>query len=168
MSNSLEFCKKRASNPDVSTYSDRDWNNISGTSKIFENNITQLLDMSLKGLKEYEVTGHLKGKEVFYNVKLTIDPDSDFDYFTSDSFLSDGTLLFLLESMNKLLRKVLCLNSINKQLGEPSSGCTVNLTIGNFVILNEYDGDWVSKLPENKKFMRERTTVLLPLRMSYE
>ena len=168
MSNSLEFCKKRASNPDVSDYSNRDWNNISGTSKIFENDVTQLLDMSFEGLREYKLTGHLKGKEISYNIKLTIDPDGDFDYFTSDSFLSNGTLLFLLESMNKLLEKVLSLNSINKQLGEPPSGCTVNLTIGNFVILNEYDGDWVSKLPENKKFMRERTTVLLPVRMTYE
>ena len=163
MSNSLEFCKKRASYPNFSSYSDRDW------SKAFESEAIRLVDNMFKGEREYELGATLdNGVKIHYNIKFEINPDGEFDYFTSYSFLSDGTLLFLGEAMDKIIDKVFSLGTYNKELGRPRNGCTVNLTIGNFVILNEYDGDWLSILPEEKKWLRERTTVLLPLRMSYE
>lgn len=162
MSNSLEFCKKRASDPNCSSYSDRDW------SKAFESESNHLVSsIFTNGEREYNLTASLdNGVRIHYHINFEVDPDGKFDYFISDSFLSDGTLLFLDESLNKLLCKVFSLRTYNKELGYPPNGCTVNLTVGNFVILNEYDGDW--EIPEEKKWLRERTTVLLPLRMSYE
>ena len=38
----------------------------------------------------------------------------------------------------------------------------VEYIVGNFVVLIEYDGDFV---PADKPWMRERTTVLLPIKM---
>ena len=160
MSKSLDFCKNRASNPDISGYADRDWNNA------VEQNIADWLDLIVKGVRSYKFTGHLDdGTEVFYNINLEINPDADFDYFTSDSFICDGTLIFLAESVDKMLRKILMLGTYNKSLGEPPNGCTVNWIIGNAVILSEYDGDWI---PEDKQWMRERITVLIPLKVWYE
>ena len=160
MSYSLEFCRQRASNPNVSSYSDRDWDGA------VEHNITTLLDNILHGVRKYKLTGHLDdGSKVSYDVNITMDPDGDFDYFTSDSFISDGTLLFWAECADGLLREVLSLETYNKELGAPSNGCTINWVIGNVVSCAEYDGDWV---PADKKWMRERVTMLLPLKMWYE
>ena len=160
MSYSLEFCKQRASNPNISSYSDRDWDGA------VEHNITTLLDNILHGTRKYKLTGHLNdGSEVSYNVNITVDPNGDFDYFTSDSFISDGTLLFWEECVDGLLRKVLSLGTYNKKLGTPPNGCTVNWIIGNVVSCFEYEGDWV---PADKKWMCERTTILLPLKVCYE
>lgn len=160
MSYSLEFCRQRVSNPDISSYSDRDWNDA------IEHDISSLLDNVLCGHRKYQLTGHLDdGREVLYYVNITIDPNGDFDYFTSDSFISDGTFLFWADCIDGLLRKVLSLGTYNKELGEPSNGCTVNWVIGNVVSCVEYDGDWV---PADKKWMRERVTMLLPLKIWYE
>lgn len=160
MSYSLEFCKQRASNPNTSSYSDRDWNGA------VEHNITTLLDNILHGARKYKLTGHLDdGSKVSYDVNIMINPDGDFDYFTSDSFISDGTFLFWAECVDGLLRKVLSLETYNKELGAPSNGCTVNWVIGNVVSCAEYDGDWI---PDDKKWMRERVTMLLPLKIWYE
>ena len=160
MSYSLEFCRQRASNPNISSYSDRDWDGA------VEHDISSLLDNVLCGHRKYQLTGHLDdGREVLYYVNITIDPNGDFDYFTSDSFISDGTFLFWADCIDGLLRKVLSLGTYNKELGMPPNGCTVNLIIGNAVSCAEYDGDLV---PADKKWMRERTTILLPLKVWYE
>lgn len=160
MSYSLEFCRQRASNPNISSYSDRDWNDA------IEHDISSLLDNVLCGHRKYQLTGHLDdGREVLYHVNITIDPNGDFDYFTSDSFISDGTFLFWADCIDGLLRKVLSLGTYNKELGMPPNGCTVNWVIGNVVSYTEYDGDWV---PADKKWMRERVTMLLPLKIWYE
>lgn len=160
MSNSLEFCKKRALDPNVSSYADRDW------SKAKEYGIENLLDELLSGHREYKLTGRDEfGEPISYNVKIEIDPDADFDYFSSDSFLCDGTMIFLAESLEKMIKKIVSVMTYNKNLGKPTNGCTVNYTIGNAVILSEFDGDWI---PKSKPWLRERTTVLLPLKMSWE
>ena len=160
MSYSLEFCKQRASNPDISSYADRDWNGA------VEHDITMPLDNILHGLRKYKLTGHSDdGREVSYDVNITLDPNGDFDYFTSGSFISDGTLLFWAECVDGLLRKVLSLGTYNKKLGAPPNGCAVNWIIGNVVSCVEYDGDWV---PADKKWMNERTTILLPLKVWHE
>jgi len=160
LSNSLTFCQNRASNPSISFYADRNWSNAA------EHDITPPLDHIVKGDRKYELTGKFDDDtDLFYNVNINIDPDAEFDYFVSDSFISDGTLIFLVESMDKLIKKAMSLQTYNKELGPPPNGCTVNLTLGNFVVLNEYDGDWI---PADKKWMRERTTVLLPIKMEYD
>ena len=160
MSYSLEFCRQRASNPNISYCSNRDWDGA------VEHNITTLLDNILHGTRKYKLTGHLDdGSKVSYDVNITINPDGDFDYFTSDSFISDGTFLFWAECVDGLLMKVFSLETYNKELGAPPNGCTVNLVIGNVVSCAEYDGDWI---PDDKKWMRERVTMLLPLKIWYE
>lgn len=160
MSKSLEFCKARAMNPDISSYSDRNWDCTA------EEDPTPIIDIVLRGARKYTVTGHLDDStEVEYHVNIEINPDAEFDYFTSDSFISDGTLLFLAESYDKILRRVVSIETYNKELGPPRNGCTVHYVIGNLVRVLEYDGNWI---PEDRPFLRERTTVFLPLKVWYE
>lgn len=160
MSKSLEFCKMRASNPDTSGYADRNWNNA------YELDSSELLSHILTDSKQYQLCGKLEdGTDVEYTISVTVDPDGEFDYFTSESYLSDGTALFFAEAMERLLQKVLTLQTWNNKIPQPQNSCTIHWTIGNFVYLNEYDGDWV---PKDKEWMSMRTTVLLPLKASYE
>ena len=160
MSKSLEFCRTRASNPNISCYADRDW------SEARELDISNTLDTMLGTKRQYVLTGKIDDEtDVKYNIFVTVDPNADFYYFISDSYLSDGTMLFFGESLQRLLSKVLLLQTYNKNLGIPINGCNIHWTIGNYVYLNEFDGDWV---PEDKKWMSMRTTVLLPLKVQYE
>jgi len=152
MSKSLEFCKTRASDPTISKYADRDW------SKATEHDIRPFL-ADLPGPRYTLSSG-----DGDYGVYITVDPDADFDYFTSNSFLSDGTLVFLLESIENLVQKVITLGSYNKELGPPEPGNTVNIVVGNYVLLTEY-GKFDT---ENGAWLNERTTVLLPIKMTYE
>lgn len=160
MSKSLEFCKVRASNPNISCWSDRNWDDAK------ELDVLPFINECLGDRRHYELKGlYLDDKELQYKISLTIDPDGEFDYFTSDSFISDGTLLFVGEAIHKLINRVLMLRTYNKDYGIPENGCNVCYTIGNIVILNEFDGDWV---PEDKKWMDMRTTILLPLKCVYK
>ena len=162
MSESLEFCKKRASNPEVSSFTDRNWNEaVEYDSRPFLSEICEKVDVPI----EYTLEGYTKETGyVHYYMKITVDADADFDYFTSKAFLSDGTLLFQFECFEELLKKVMTLGTYNKEMGIPQSGSKVNITIGNFVFLIEY-GKFDT---ENGAWLNERTTVLLPIKMTYE
>lgn len=160
MSKSLEFCKTRASNPEISCWSNRNWDNAK------ELDVLPFINECLGDLRQYHLSGlYLDDEELQYDISFTIDPNGEFDYFTSDSFMSDGTLLFEGESIHKLINRVLWLRTYNKNYGIPVNGCNVCYTIGNIVILHEFDGDWV---PEDKKWMDMRTTILLPLKCVYK
>lgn len=158
MSYSLEFCKARASNPDTSSYADRDWE------QAVEIPVTeQVFDKILQGHREYRITGRdERGDEIDFYVKIVFDPDGDFDYFISDSHINDGTLLFAYESVDKIVNRVLSLTTYDGSQDAPLNGHTINWTIGNFVWLCEYDGDW--EKPKEKPWLLQRDTILLPLK----
>lgn len=99
---------------------------------------------------------------IHLDVDLLFDDDADFDYLTSSSCIHDGTLLFVEEAMNECIRNICIGHDYNRDIGEARSSDRIKYVIGNFVILNEYDGAFV---PRNKPWMRERTTVLLPFEL---
>ena len=158
MSKSLDFCRARASNPSLSFYADRDWN------KAIEDMETEaIFDEFLHGARNFHLEGRVDGDiEISFDVSISFDSNADFDYFTSDSCVHDGTLLFVRDVMDRCVRKVCNAKTYNKSIGEPESGDSIQFIVGNFVVLNEYDGDFV---PVNKPWLRERTTVLLPIKM---
>lgn len=159
MSESLEFCKKRASNPEVSSFADRDW------SKAVEVDVAPIFHEMVGHDKWFTVSGYRENGAAFQcTVIVRINPFGEYDYFASDSFLSDGTLLFEHESMMKILSRVICLGSYNKELGEPHNLCEVYIRIGNFVVLNEH-GNFKT---EDGRQMNSRTTILLPVKMKYD
>ena len=158
MSNSLDFCKARASNPSVSSYADRNWNNAA------ENMETEnFFDNILQGNRKLRVDGiDHNGNKVYLNVELSFNPDADFDYFSGDSCVHDGTLLFIYEMMNKCVEKVKYAQTLSKANGQPKSGDTIKYVVGNFVVLNEFGKQFAL---EDKPWLQERTTVLLPLKV---
>ena len=157
MSKSFDFAINRAQNLEVSNLTDRDW------SGAYEYNAEQFFDQRINGARTCILTGNVDGKEYKFSIKLEFDPDGEFDYFTSSKSVHDGTMIFVSENMESLVRKVLCLNTYYTPKGKPDNGDTVKFTIGNFVILNEYDETGENFTPKDKPYLRERTTVFLPL-----
>ncbi len=161
MSTSLDFCKLVAQDASRSIYADRSWKNALEYIKT-----ETIFDELLQGNRELQVDGTTdEGKKCCFKVSLSSDANADFDYFTSDSCVHDGTLYFIREAMNRCVQRVCFAQTYNKNVGEPQNGDSIKYVIGNFVILNEYDGDFV---PADKPWMRERTTVLLPIKMMKE
>lgn len=163
MSKSLEFCKRIVSNKDRSFFADRDWTNAIeiDSEKIFTN--------VLKDCRNWLIRRELEdGTKIDITIYLTINPEAEFDYFTSSSSVHDGTLVFKLELINDYICNVICGKTYNKNMGEPKSNNTVHYIVGNLVVLNEYDMDHNKICSKDKPFLCERTTVLLPIRMSLE
>lgn len=158
MSKSLDFCKKVASDTSRSSYVDRDWN------KAVEDIETEsIFDELLHGFRNFYIDGtDNEENKIHIDVEIVFNKDADFDYFTSESCIHDGTLVFIKEIMNKCVKKVCGVETYNKNVGQPQMGDTVKYIIGNFIILNEYDEHFA---PLNKPWMTERTTVLLPIKM---
>lgn len=158
MSKSLDFCITRASNASCSSYSDRDWG------KAVENTETEtIFDEYLNGKRKFRINGvDDSGNAAYVDVEIQFDSDADFDYFTSDSCVHDGTLLFVVQTIKNCVDKICYAQTYNKNSGEPKSGDTIKYEVGNFVVLNEFGKQFAL---EDKPWLQERTTVLLPLKV---
>lgn len=158
MSKSLDFCKARAANPSLSPYNDRPWD------KAVEFPETErFFDLALHSQRKFRMVGvDEHGNKFSLNIELCFDPDADFEYFTSECVTHDGTLIFELELASRIVQKICTGNTYNKSKGAPKSGDTLQYVIGNLVLLNEFDGDFI---PPDKPWMAERSTMLLPIKM---
>lgn len=158
MSKSFDFCKAAVQDASRSNYTDRSWDNAG------EDYETEaIFDEFIRGARSFYITGKLDdGTDVKINIGISFDGDADFDYFTSSTCVHDGTLFFVREAMDECVRNVCTARTYNKNIGAPGHGDNIRYVVGNFVVLTEYDGDFV---PDDKPWMRERTTVLLPLKM---
>lgn len=158
MSKSLDFCKATAQNAYRSSYADRSWDNAV---EYYETEA--IFDEYLRGARNLFFEGKVDGEtEICFDVSISFDGNADFDYFTSESCVHDGTLYFIIKTMDRCVQKVCLAQTYNKNTGAPEPGDSIHYIVGNFVVLTEYDGDFV---PADKPWMRERTTVLLPLKM---
>ena len=158
MSKSLEFCQTTARDPSRSTFADRNWENareITETEAIFDQLLGGARNLTLR-----KDGGEKIGES--FNINIEFDPDADFDYFTSDVVTHDGTLLFYLSAMHNCIQNVFTGSTYNKNIGKTEWGDNITYVVGNFVILSEIDSSFA---PVDRPNIRERTTVLLPLKM---
>lgn len=163
MSKSLQFCKQIASDPSRSRYSDRDWNNA----KEFDS--TFIFDQFLHGCREWRIE-EKDGNENLINISyaMAIEPDADFEYFSSFSSIHDGTLLFVRECADNCAYKIVAGETYDNRIGCPKDGDTVHFTVGNLVVLNEYDMYGTKFAPKDRLWLHQRTTVLIPIKMRIE
>ena len=159
MSKSLEFCIDRALNPKVSSYYDRNWK------EAIENEETEAwFDDYIQGERKFLITGTNDNEEkISLDLEISFDSNANFDYFTSESCIHDGTAYFIVCCMEKVMNKVLNASTYNKLLFNDKdilNAQTIKYIIGNFVILDEF-GDFSTK---EKPWLKDRTTILLPLK----
>lgn len=99
------------------------------------------------------------------------DPNADFNYFATSKRIHDGTLLFVYKTFADLYNSVFTCCTYNKEVIEKLKMHEKNpnfykkyhfkYTVGDIVCGTEIDGDYV---PKDKKWMRERTTAMLPIK----
>jgi hypothetical protein len=115
--------------------------------------------------KSYEILTELVLPRKYHHTKVTndlgnsyqvdLDPEANFDYFTSYRLFSDGTLISIFKAIDECLKNVYSGKTYNKDVGLPT-----HYTIGNLVVLEEF-GDYGT---EEKPFLHSRITVLLPVK----
>lgn len=155
MSKSLEFSVGRMSNPDISCYSDSDWN------KAVEQPSEEFFDKYLNGNRALHVdTQDESGQRFHADNNLSFNADGDFQYCATESCVCDGTLIFLEHLKEKLVEKVCCLVTVCKTCLPIQSGDTIDCTIGNFIVLTE-DCESPDK---DKPWLIDRFIVALPLK----
>ena len=158
MSKSYDWCLARVKTG-VSNYTDR-FVDISKAAHLEEIDSAKLFDMYLHGVRKFTTSfTDDEGVSHTVNIELEFNPDSeDFQYFSSNSTLHDGTLLFIEEAYEKIMRSVLAGYTYYLPSGTPKGN--IRYKLGNFVMLNEY-GNFGNK---ERPWLHERTTVLLPIR----
>ena len=153
MSKSLEFCKKTAI--ERSEMGDRDWN------KAIEENSEEFFDVVLKQIRRYSIIS--EDDSMTYNVNISFNPDGDFQYFTSETAVTDGTLFFIVKLINRCVNKVIGAQTYYAPIGPFKDKDEVSYTVGNFIIISEIDDKFA---PEDKPWCTNRITVMLPLKYS--
>jgi hypothetical protein len=93
---------------------------------------------------------------------ITYDPNADFRYFTTKTSRHDGTLLFVLETVQECLNKIINLETCDKSVELPQdlSNCDFFYTIGDIIVVNEHSNRFSEP---SKPWMQERTTVMIPV-----
>lgn len=151
MSKSFDWAIKTVSNPRRSSFADLNWNEAA--------EITRTEEICRYYIEGEHFTLQVEGDKSF-ELEIKFDAEDDYDYFTCETFVSDGTLFFELDAMIRCLTKILCLGSYNKNIGEPQPGDYIKYTIGNFVRLQ-----YPISPEQDKPWLRTRTVLVLPLRM---
>ena len=152
MGKSLDFCKRLASDLERSTYCDRDFNfakEYDNTLDVFEYVLNR---KSLSNLTaEWNNTIH-------YSIEY--DSEADFDYFVSETDMTDGTLVYKMNVEGAVIERVAkCLTYFIPK-GAPSSGDNVKYTVGSLVVIDE----WRNVGTHDKPWMKNRITVMLPVK----
>lgn len=128
--------------------------------ELFKNNSIRI--EYTNAVTTYENGDEYKGNLIAY---IHYSEDADFEYFTCERCVCDGTLLFIDEQIINILNKLVCLKTINtkkipEQYNENPFAYDLHYTVGNFVIGTEY-GDFGT---DEKPWMHSRFTTMLPIK----
>lgn len=157
LSYSFEFVKNITADSDRSAWCDRDWD------KAYE------MDSKIKFQKDNlslsRISENANGGADVCQVNIEVNPDGDFEYCVSKSVLSDGTLAHLDGVLNELYNRIITGSSYCKSQKLPEKYNAISYTVGNYVVLTEYDDNFGT---ENKPFLKERISVMLPVRCVFK
>ena len=129
-------------------------------------------------LKEYFNGYDLETNALEYTIKtndeeidiaIEYNEDESFEYFTNETVICDGTLIFFNELINKVISKVAQCGTYNihtapKDFKNNLSNYKIKYIIGNLVLTTEYDDKFSTK---EKPWMKSRFTVMLPIKVEY-
>lgn len=169
MSKGFEWAKARASNPQLGqSLAESDCSKAIEVSKSMTINtfisVSRTLAIANNPFNQYQ----LANGSAKYSINLLHNEDADFQYLASSCCRHDGSLQFKEELIYRVAAKVLELQTCYLPYAEQlaKSGIhTIHWTIGNFVLLDEYDDQYA---PDGKPWMKSRSTVVLPLKMEVE
>jgi hypothetical protein len=102
------------------------------------------------------------------NFEIIYDPDCEFEYFTMETCISDGTLYFGYNLMTEILEKIFRLKTVNKEklpvdIQENLYDYDIRYTVGNFVFGDEH-GDFGT---DEKPWLHSKFTMMLPIKCEF-
>ena len=164
MGKSLEFIKERILSGGTNGMENNKYNKLTEEQTPFE-----ILEESLK----LAITGSILCSQTFeynilnkgtFKVKIIYNPNAEYDYFTMQRCLSDGTYAHLYELMEICVENIINLKTYfnNVTLPKDLSGHTLIYTIGNFVLTSETDKEKFKT--EDKPWLDCRFTAMLPIK----
>ena len=170
---SVEFVKERIKNgfADVPLQEDAKFSELKFDEYINSNTTEEFRKGFVDGKCKLILNSkaEVNGKEVTGDVVINIrhDENADFEYFTMERCVCDGTLIFMSELVERVFMKVLhCQTVNNKKVVDGFNNNPFNYevcyTVGNFVACVEY-GDFGT---EEKPWMKSRFTVMLPIKFN--
>lgn len=150
MSYSYDYCKEHIKSKHAWGYEDVDF------SKAVEYDISNNLNDEFLTERQYDI---LTGGSI--KTKIIYTPDcKQFHYVTSERRYTDGTVCFVAEIIEELLRRVFICDTYYKPAGLPENNDFLTYTIGNPIVIEEVDNKFA---PEGKPWMTDRVTVMLPI-----
>ena len=167
MGSSLDWCKERVREKEftnLDVLDNANWSEIK-----LENSIVRhkkYLQALFEGDK-FSIYLELEDGEKVKAGELIYDPEAEFDYFATERCRCDGTLLFAVEQQEKLIYKIISLQTVCApkvpQIDsiEQMRNYYFKYTIGDFVFIDEYSELFAT---EEKPWMRGRFTTLLPIK----
>ena len=110
---------------------------------------------------------NLKGN---IEIQVKYDPDAEFEYFTMERCICDGTLFFFYELVATALNNVFTFVTYNKaklpsDYDNNPFAYKLKYIIGNPVIAIEHGKEFAT---EEKPWMLDRFSVMLPIKMNFE
>lgn len=153
MSKSIEYIKSRIENKDNTNMelSFDDWYEVSPEHFL-------KFDEDHKSISNFTDDSN----ELNIEIEITYDPEADFEYFTTSSEKHDGSICYEAECAHRCVLKILELKTYNKNIKIPEGygNYKFKYTIGNIVVVNEYDEKFANT---DKPWTNEKTTALLPI-----
>lgn len=171
MGKSLNFVKKRILTGECNGMENNNWVYLKEVSflDIWNSEYINLKDHSLPKIFNYRFEND-NNKEHTMDMTLEYNDNADFQYFSTERCICDGTMLFEIENMLHVINKIINLKTYCTDVIFPNdfedSPWKYNLkyTVGNFVIGMEKDDKFSTK---DKPWMTCRFTAMLPIKMEF-
>ena len=116
----------------------------------------------MHGKNLYGITGEA-------NIIIKYDPNAEFDYFTSDICVHDGSLIFLQEAIANIFNKIIKFEThyagdVPDEWGKYLWDYDYEYTIGDFVIVNKFGDEYATG---DKSWLKNKQIVTLPIKWRY-
>nr|DAZ78685.1 MAG TPA: hypothetical protein [Caudoviricetes sp.] len=163
MGKSLEFIKERIKSCGTNGMENNKYNWIKEQTpfEVLKESLKLAIKDSILCDQIFEYT--ILNKDTF-KVKIIYNPDAEYDYFSMQRCLSDGTYAHLYELMEICIENIINLKTYFKSVEIPKdlSGHTLIYTIGDFVLASETDKEKFKT--EDKPWLDCRFTAMLPIK----
>lgn len=104
-----------------------------------------------------------KDNKPYFNVIIKYNPDADFEYFTMQRCVCDGSFVFFQDVMRDCINKLIHLKTcnVNKNIPKDLTGYSIVYTIGDFVLAEEFSDGFTTN---EKPWMNSRFTAMIPIK----
>lgn len=160
MGKSLEFVKERIKSGQCNGMESNKYESMIeyDTRELFKNTYYSKENDSILANIPYH-----KDNKPYFNVIIKYNPDADFEYFTIQRCVCDGSFIFFQDVMRDCINKLIHLKTcnVNKNIPKDLTGYSIVYTIGDFVLAEEFSDGFATN---EKPWMNSRFTAMLPIK----